>query len=126
MEEILAPCGYRCDLCPVYYKNIANVNKQKLIDGYLKYFNSLISSEEIKSCKGCNDEGEKNCPVRSCVLDKKKENCAQCPDFGCDKLKIKMNVIEDSIQDVSSLSEEDYNLFVRPYESKEHFSKIIK
>ena len=22
MEEIIAPCGYRCDLCPVYYKNI--------------------------------------------------------------------------------------------------------
>ena len=118
MEEILAPCGYRCDLCPVYYKTIANINKQKLSDGYLKYFSSQISSDKIKSCKGCIDEGEKDCLVRSCVFNKRIDNCAQCPDFGCDKLKTKMNVVEDNIKDISSLSEEDYNLFVRPYESK--------
>jgi len=99
MEEILAPCGYRCDLCPVYYINIAKVDKQKLSDGYLKYFNSQISPEEIKSCTGCFDEGEKDCLVRSCVFKKRIDNCAQCPDFGCDKLKTKMNVIEDNIKD---------------------------
>ena len=124
MEEIIAPCGYRCDLCPVYYKNIANIDKQKLSDGYLKYFNSQILPEEIKSCKGCFNEGEKDCLVRSCVFDKRIDNCTQCPDFGCDKLKTKMNIIEDNIKDVSSLSEEDYNLFVRSYASKERLSKI--
>ena len=125
MEKILAPCGYRCDLCPVYYKNIAAVDKQRLSDGYLKYFNSQIPLEEIRSCNGCFDEGEKECPVRSCVFIKRTNNCDHCPDFGCDKLKNKMNVIEDNIKDVLSLSEEDYNLFVRPYASKERLSKII-
>ena len=77
MEEILATCGYRCALCQVYYKNIANIDKQKLSDGYLKYFNSQISSEKIKSCKGCIDEGEKDCLVKSCVFNKRIDNCAQ-------------------------------------------------
>ena len=124
MKKIIAPCGYRCDLCPVFYKKIDHIDKQKLSDGYFKYFNSQISPEEIKSCKGCIDEGEKDCPVRSCVFDKRIDNCAQCPAFGCDKLKTKMNVVEDNIKDISSLSEEDYNLFVRPYASKERLYKI--
>ena len=124
MEIILAPCGYRCDLCPVYYKNTANIDVQKLSDGYLKYFNSQIPSKEINSCKGCRDEGEKDCLVKACVIDKKIDNCGQCPSFGCDKLNAKMNVIKDNIEDVSSLSEEDYNLFARPYESKERLYKI--
>ena len=100
------------------------MDKEMLSKGYFKYFNYRVSPEEIKSCKGCFAEGDKECSVRPCAFEKKIENCVQCPDFGCDRLQSKMNVIEENIKDVSSLSEEDYNLFVRPYDGKKRLMKI--
>ena len=57
MEPILTRCGYRCDLCLAYWPNItANpANRQKLSDGWFKYFGFRIPPEEIQ-CDGCMSE----------------------------------------------------------------------
>ena len=124
MNSNLSACGYRCGLCPVYIDNYNNVDKKKLQEGYLDYFNLNIPLEKINVCKGCLIDGDKNCLVRQCILEKKFENCTYCSDFKCDIVSEKMEAVEKSIKDITKLNEEEYRLFVLPYESKKHFKKF--
>ena len=84
----------------MYGRNLTSEAKKTLSDGYLKYFGSSIPPEEILPCRGCLIDGNKDCPVKSCVIENEIENCAHCPDFTCDKVISKMDVI-DNIQDRS-------------------------
>lgn len=39
MTEVLARCGYRCDLCPAYHDNVSSdADRQRTSDGWHKYF----------------------------------------------------------------------------------------
>jgi hypothetical protein len=57
MTEILTRCGFRCDLCLAYKPNIEKhpENKQKLSDGWHKYFGFRIPPDEIY-CEDCMAE----------------------------------------------------------------------
>ena len=74
--EVLTRCGYRCDLCLTYRPKVEMKDEQKkLSHGWFEYFGFRIPPEQI-ICEGCisTDESErvdKNCPVRSCVIEKK-------------------------------------------------------
>ena len=128
MEEILGKCGYRCDLCPAYKQNIKCANdKKRCSDGWSKYLGLEIPPEEI-GCGGCLNEKEladPNCPVRPCVVKNNLENCGHCKNFGCDNLKTRMNFIEENV-DLSSIPQEDSDVFIKPYQSKERLLKINK
>jgi len=54
METILSRCGYRCDLCLAYKPNVEKnpENRQKLIDGFYKYYGFRLSESE-SCCDGC-------------------------------------------------------------------------
>jgi len=41
-EIVVGLCGYRCDLCPAY-----NNNRQEISEGWKRYFEFEIPSEEI-------------------------------------------------------------------------------
>lgn len=122
MSEIVALCGYRCDLCPAYNENIKNKdNRQEISEGWKKYFEFEIPSEEI-GCVGCLSEGkhaDADCPVRPCALEKKVENCAQCDDFICEKLRSRVESVEKLLEKrANNVPEEDYRLFFEPYLSR--------
>ena len=127
MKEILARCGYRCDLCPGYNGNLHTPeDKQRTSDGWFKYIGIRYSPDEI-GCEGCLDEKEPadtECPVRPCVKEKGLENCGYCEDLPCDKLKTRMNFFEDRLGDLSKIPKDDYTLFIEPYVSKERLFKI--
>ena len=127
MKEILARCGYRCDLCPGYLGNIkSSEDRQRCSDGWFTYIGVRYLPEEI-GCRGCLDEEEPadlNCPVRPCVKEKGVDNCAYCKDFACDKLKTRMNFFEDRLGDLTKVPKEDYHLFIEPYISKKRLLKI--
>jgi hypothetical protein len=101
MNEILSRCGHRCDLCLAYRPNVeANPpNQQILSDGWHKYFGFRIPPERI-ICDGCMTKAEnpclidKTCPVRPCVIARGLANCAECPDYFCDKLADRLVVYE--------------------------------
>ena len=127
MAEILACCGYRCDLCPGYAGDIQSFeDKQKVSDGWFKYGGFRVPPEEI-SCQGCLSEEEpadQDCPVRPCANEKGLDNCGHCPDLPCDKLKTRMNFFEERLGDFSSVPEEDYDRYIKPYFSKNRLLKI--
>ena len=127
MEPIIAKCGYRCDLCPAYETNLKSEDdKKKMCDAWEKYCGFQVPPESIKSCTGCSaGGGDETCSVRPCAIEKNLDNCAHCEQFACDKIKSKMNFVEENVKvDLSNIPEEDYNLFIKPFISEECLLKI--
>ncbi len=129
-EEILTLCGYRCDLCQFYTKNIkSEKDKERVSRDFNRLFGYGITPENVE-CVGCKNEGKHvaaSCSVRSCALKKGVENCAHCSEFICDKLEGKLNFTEELLRrNRKPLSEEDFQLYVKPYESKERLLEIRK
>ncbi len=126
MEEILARCGYRCDLCAARSKDPAV--RQKLVEGWKKYFNLQMYTAENVKCDGCYGEtrADKTCPIRPCVIEKGIENCAHCGEYICDKLRPFLGSREGYLRRFPDVSDEDYNLCIRQFESLERLQKIRK
>jgi len=128
MEEILTLCGYRCDLCQFYTKNIkSEKDKERVSQEFNRIFGWDVKPEDVE-CVGCKNDGkhaDPNCPVRPCALEKGVENCAHCPEFICDTLKKRINFTEDFLtKSKSPLSKEDFDKYIEPYKSKERMLKI--
>ncbi len=130
MDPILTRCGYRCDLCLAYRPNVEKnpAGQQKLSDGWFKYFGFRLPPESIL-CDGCMAENphliDSKCPVRPCVIERGLDNCAQCEDYICEKITQRLVVYEDIQQKAgSSIPDEDYQCFIRPYENKRRLAVI--
>jgi hypothetical protein len=130
MGEIVARCGYRCDLCLAYRPNVeANpAGRQELSDGWHKYFGFRIPAEEI-ICDGCMAENarliDKACRVRPCVIERGFANCSQCPDYACEKLADRLVVYEElAARTPSSIPPEDRTRFIAPYENKRRLDQL--
>lgn len=124
MEAILTRCGYRCDLCLAYKPNVDSnpANRQKLSDGWYKYFGFLLPAEEIV-CDGCMSTNPKlidqSCQVRPCVIENGLENCSLCDQYVCEKLAERIVVYEEVKRRVNfEISEDDHLCFIFPYENK--------
>jgi len=130
MEAILARCGYRCDLCLAYRPNVkANPgSQQSLSDGWHKYFGFRIPAELI-ICDGCMAEDpqliDRACPVRPCVIERALANCAQCPDYGCERLVERLVVYEEIAARIGTpIPEEQRARFIAPYENKRRLDDL--
>ncbi|MDQ7794334.1 MAG: DUF3795 domain-containing protein [bacterium] len=124
MQEILARCGYRCDLCLAYRPNAEAdpANRQLLSDGWHKYFGFRIPPEEIR-CDGCMAENPKLidtvCPVRPCVIQRGLPNCSPCAQYGCERLAERLVVYEEIADRLGlPVPEGDRARFIAPYENK--------
>jgi hypothetical protein len=130
MDEVLARCGYRCDLSLAYRPNIeaAPSNQEVLSDGWQKYFGFRIPPERI-ICDGCMAQNprliDKSCPVRPCVMQRGLGNCSECADYVCDKLADRIVVYEQlAAKRADAIPAEDRARFIRPYENKERLSHL--
>jgi Protein of unknown function (DUF3788)/Protein of unknown function (DUF3795) len=123
-EEILTRCGYRCDLCLAYSENVKKEDRRKLLsDGWHKYFGIDIKPHEI-ICDGClkgdcngNKLLDNGCPVRHCVIDKGLENCSQCDEFQCPKIKERLVDFEELKMKHGKIHPADRKLFISAYEN---------
>ena len=132
MEPILTRCGYRCDLCLLYKPNV-DLNPtdfQKLSERFYKYFGFHLSSPPVL-CDGCLSEKARlvdtGCPVRPCVIEKGLDNCSQCEQYICDKLKQRLVVYEEVKERVGfDIPQDDYVFVIRPYENKLRLDALRK
>ena len=130
MDPVLTRCGYRCDLCLAYRPNVEQnpLNRKILSDGWFKYYGFRIPPERIL-CDGCMTETptliDNSCPVRPCVIEREMENCATCPDYGCEKLIERFVVYADIMKKINtSIPDEDRQKFIEPYENKLRLDKL--
>jgi len=130
MEPILTRCGYRCELCLTYRPNVeANPsNRQKLSDGWSRYFGFRLPPEAI-FCDGCMSVDpnliDQGCPVSPCVIEKGLENCSKCDLYVCKKLTQRLVTFEEVRSRIKAeIPEEDHRCFIRPYENKQRLDAL--
>ena len=131
-KEILTRCGYRCDLCLAYKENIAgNDQRHILSEGWHKLYGFRVEPEQI-FCEGCISSKcteiklqDNSCPVRPCVIEKGLENCSQCDDYICDRLRERIVIYEDLQKKAGQkISRQEYTNFIKPYEGKKRLDAL--
>lgn len=123
-------CGYNCHLCVARSENPAI--RQKMVDGWRKiYGHEKYTAENVK-CDGCLSIGkiaDINCKARPCAREKGIKNCAYCDEFPCNKVKnliaSKDEMMVLGYPRTSSISEEEYNLCMKQFNSLPNLVNIL-
>ncbi len=125
MSEMLSYCGYRCDFCAA--RSDDPKLRQKLIEGWRKFFGHEMYTVENVHCDGCKSSGrraDQGCPVRPCAIEKGVETCAHCDEYPCDKLTPLIGSRESFFKRFPDAPEVEYNLAARQFASKERLDII--
>jgi len=128
MREMLSKCCFRCDLCLAHRDNIALEDmRQDLSEGWRRFFDLDVPADQI-CCDGCMAEGDphlqdSHCPVRPCVIARGLSNCSECADYPCERIEERLVVFED-LSAGKQLSEQDRDMFIRPYENKDRIEAL--
>jgi hypothetical protein len=132
MADIIGRCGFRCSRCLIYKDNLkGEPDRRRFRDGLLKYYGDKLTLEECY-CDGClagDSENpiriNKECKIRPCVLEKGLENCAYCERYPCEILEPKMIDYRKVMERYGApLPQEDYELFVEPYENRQTLDEL--
>ncbi len=93
LEPHIAYCGLDCSGCDVYQATKLDSEdlRQQYAAKVFEQFKIEVQPSTV-NCHGCRDARPKTgfcayCEVRKCAIDRELENCASCPDYGCDKLQ---------------------------------------
>jgi hypothetical protein len=116
-EKILARCGYRCDLCAA--RSDDPTVRQKLVDGWRKYYGHTQYTVENVKCGGCSAEkrADMTCGVRPCAIAKGLETCAECKECPCKKLVPLCSSPHINFLRFPNASQEDYDLCLRQFDN---------
>lgn len=94
MAKMIAKCGIDCIECNAYKATITNSEelRKKTAQEWSAQFGVLIDPKTI-NCVGCQEDDKDKlcshcqvCGVRSCAVEKGYKTCAECDDFGCEKV----------------------------------------
>ena len=117
-HKSLGRCGYRCDLCAARSDDAGL--RQKMVDGWRKYWGHERYTAENVRCDGCLAQGrlaDTNCEVRPCAIERNVPNCAYCEAFPCEKLKKLMSSPHFNLVRFGEVPEEDYKLCLRQFDN---------
>jgi len=130
-KKLVAFCGYRCDLCPAYVKNVDRLaNRTTIRKGWNTFFGFDVPEERI-TCVGCDNTGnhlDAECRVRPCALSKHLQDCSFCDHFdSCETLRTRADIL-DTIKKkyTGQVSKQEYDLFFRPYDGRTELKKLQK
>ncbi len=130
MEPVIARCGNRCDLCPLFRENFSAGRAAAINEGIYKYHHDARGPRPhyARGCDGCLSNGyvaRPDCAIRRCVLQKDLGTCAECPDLYCGLLEHDMAVIEGSLaRHRDQLSGADFESFFRPFLIREQLGRL--
>ncbi|MDA3852420.1 MAG: DUF3795 domain-containing protein [Spirochaetaceae bacterium] len=93
METMIAKCGIDCAQCDAYKATIEDSDelRVKTAQQWSKMFGHQIDPITI-NCMGCQSQETlfshcQVCGIRSCANEKGLTTCADCPDYGCEKVQ---------------------------------------
>jgi len=89
----IAYCGLDCGACPAFHatERLTVEERQAVADKWNVDFGGNHTVADI-DCVGCAHEGkhapycDTMCDVRGCAVARAVETCAECTEYGCDKL----------------------------------------
>ncbi len=127
MDPIIALCGNRCDLCPLYRENFEKLGAEKVNAGFCAYYQGGVGVL-YRGCDGCSGSGYQprpNCPISTCATARGLENCAACPDLFCGLLESDMKVVEGAVQNFAgAIPAEDFDIFFKPFLTRERLTEL--
>jgi hypothetical protein len=92
-KDLIAFCGLDCAECEAYKAIIANDSawQQRILEKWKVEFNAPQMTLDSVLCTGCHGTGKlcgycSQCAVRACAMERKLATCADCSDYGCEKL----------------------------------------
>jgi hypothetical protein len=93
MENTIAVCGLDCSQCEAYQATQADdlAWKQRVVDQWKNAYNVQVDIAGV-TCDGCTSNSGRwgahcaNCDIRACGRARGLNNCAECPDYACEKL----------------------------------------
>jgi hypothetical protein len=130
MKPIVARCGNRCDLCPLFTDNFAFEEAAKINAGLYKYHHASCGPQphHVRGCDGCLGEGyvaRARCAIRACALERQLATCAQCSDMYCELLEHDMNIVEAALtRHKEEMSQWDFDRFFRPFLIREALARL--
>ncbi len=130
MGGIVARCGNRCDLCPLYKENFTRETAPAVNDALYKYHcgGEGPRPRYSRGCEGCLGEGyiaREGCPIRVCVTGKGLSTCARCPEMYCHLLEHDMAIIEGALnRHRATLPPADREMFFRPFLIRETLARL--
>lgn len=130
MQRIIAKCGNRCDLCPLYVENYSAIGWEEINNGLYKYHQQSTGTPPRyrQACDGCLSGGyiaREDCPIRKCANSRSLETCADCEELFCGLLKEDMKIIEGAVERYrGNIPEEDFDRYLKPFLIREALLKI--
>ncbi len=133
-EKAITMCGYRCDLCKAYVKNVQKHDQRaELARVWEKYYGLHYAPEEIL-CDGCrcmkNDARrvDNHCPVRACVMSRQLVSCADCADYPCAIFDQRTGLSYQKAQEAQGAAFDgaEYEEFLLAYDNRTRLIRLIK
>ncbi len=130
MKRMIGYCGYNCHLCAA--RSDDPDLRQKMVDGWRKFFGHQNYTAENVRCDGCLNSGriaDKECQARPCAIKKGVSNCVYCDEFPCDKVKKLFGTREGMLvfcyPGSKDITEQEYNLCMRQFNSLPNILKML-
>jgi hypothetical protein len=109
--KIIAKCGLVCSDCGAYIATAANSDelRKKTAKEWSELYGGNVEWKTV-NCLGCMETRKEMlfshclvCGIRTCALAKGFATCADCPDFGCDKVNEIWKHVPDARANLQSL-----------------------
>ncbi len=132
MQEIIARCGNRCDLCPLYQDNFSQADAPEINNLVYRCHNAGKGPKPryTPGCEGCLGDGyvaREGCEIRNCVNTHQFSTCADCERLFCDLLEADLAVVEGALRDRRmDMSQIDYQKYFRPFLIREKLTALRK
>jgi hypothetical protein len=130
MQKMIGYCGYSCHLCAA--RSDDPEVRQRLVDGWRKYFGHEAYTAENVRCDGCRAGGrlaDKSCEARPCAAGRGVESCALCDDFPCKKVRhllaTGVGMLIHCHPRTSCVTREEYDLCMRQFDSMPELLRIM-
>ncbi len=133
-ENTLTMCGYKCDLCKAYAKNIKTEDRrEQLSQMWIKHFDLHVKPENIY-CDGCRSKkkdaiyADGSCPVKECVQSRKLKGCFDCGEYPCDTFNLRkgLSYCEACEKLGDDFIEDDYFTYIKAYDNKTRIDRYKK
>ena len=127
-------CGYKCDLCWAYAKNIKKEDRRKELSAmWKKHYDFDIKPEDIY-CDGCRSKKkdakliDDKCPVRLCATDRKLTGCSECGAYPCGTFMLRKGMSAGDAKSAlkGEFDIDEYETYLLAYDNKTRIDAFEK
>ena len=131
-DRKLTMCGYCCDMCQAFVRNIRKKDEREQLAGYWKRYYDLDIPVENMNCDGCRCKKaearriDDACPVRACVLSRKLNACAECENYPCETFLSRKGLSHAEADEMEELDVLSYHEYLAAFDNRSRLERRLK